>query len=114
MNQYLDQAKAVIARSKEMIANNESKTYDLEIKLGGGEYSDSASLDPKPFKGGYTQNHGGMISAKVEAEFYLKAEWRKLSDMKETAPFVKHPDYELISEADDYLVEQAQVMGFEL
>lgn len=115
-NQYLDQAKAAIERAKQMIANNEFTVEEFEIKLGGPShaYSDSASHNPKPFSGGYTQNHGGVVSAKVNAEFYLKDAWAKLWDLR-GKPWDLSADAALISEACDYLEEQAKAeFGFEL
>jgi hypothetical protein len=113
-NEYLTSAEAAVARAKQIIENNETTVEEFEIHLGGGAYSDSASRDPKPFNGGYTQNHGGLMSAKTNAKSLLQNAWRNLSDMEETSPFVKHADFDLIRAAADYIVEQAEQLGFEL
>lgn len=107
-------AKAVVKLANEIIANNEAKAYDIEIRLGGGEYSDSASRDPKPFKGGYAQNHGGIISAKTEAEFYIREAWQKLSDLKWNTTKQGSPEWTALQEAEEYLEAEAPKFGFEL
>lgn len=65
-------AREAVARAKAILTANQPVAYEMEIKLGGGAYSDSASRTPKPSKGGYTQNHGGLISARTEAECLLR------------------------------------------
>lgn len=114
-NQYHIRAEAAIEHAKAIIAGNQSTYEQFELHIGGSShaYTDSASHNPKPFKGGYTQIHGGEKRAISHAEDLLREEWRALSDLA-GPPWEKHQDYTQISEAADYITEKALELKIEL